>query len=122
MSPMEKTAARLEPPALPRSVKAGLDAPGEKPSLVPLALPRVPLTTRPSLLKVFTWPRARMPLAELLNEREMRMPGALGLAAVVMSLVCAKISTPLWPELTGLAPTQRLAMFAVKLLKPERSR
>jgi len=78
MSPMEKTAARLEPPALPRSVKAGLDAPGEKPSLVPLALPRVPLTTRPSVLKVFTWPRARMPLAELLNEREMRMPGALG--------------------------------------------
>src|SRR5712664_574206 len=121
MSPMLKVAARLEPPALPRSVKAGLDAPEVKLSLLPLELLRVPLTTRPSVLKAFTWPRVRKPCEGLLIERERRMPGAFGLGAVVIALVWASSSTPLCPELKGLAPTHRLAMLAVKLLRPERS-
>src|SRR5574337_869848 len=118
---MLKMAARLEPPALPRSLKAGLTAPGVKANLVPLEALRVPPMTRPSVLKVFTCPRVMTPLAGLPGELARRIPGALALAAVVMLLVWAKSSAPLDPGLSGLAPTHRLAMLAVKLLKPERS-
>src|SRR4051794_455403 len=118
---MLKIAVRLDPPALPRNLKVGLAAPGVKESFVPALLPRVPLTTRPSVLKLFTWPRVRAPLAGLLALRPSRTPGAFGFAAVVMLLVFASKSTPLWPELTGSAPTQRVPMLALKVFRPDRS-